>query len=211
MRLVDLTLPVPARENMRPTVHLDEWPLDYKGQPYTGMVYHFDHWSMSGTYLDIPGHIKELGDGFDSANYPLEKLYEVDAAVIHLDRSEKAGKVHARELAVASEIDGKVGAIILHALGPKRFDEAPERSVALATDAVEWMIGKGIHLLVSDIYEHCDKPENIFWTLFEAGISTVCCPINLGLLDRPKAKLTVLAPRFPGVTQLPCRVVAGVE
>ena len=36
-------------------------------------------------------------------------------------------------------------------------------------------------------------------------------PINLGQLDTPVVKLTVLAPRYPNVTQLPCRVVARVD
>ncbi len=211
MRLIDLTMPVPSRENMRPTVHLDEWHLACCGVKQTGMVYHFDHWSMSGTYLDLPGHIKELDDGFDSVNYPLDKLYEVESAVIHLDRSEKPGKIHAEELAAASPVDGPIPGLIVHALGQKRYDEVPERSVALAADAVEWMISKGIHLLVSDVYEHCDEPENVFWKLFEAGISVVCCPINMQMLDAPLVKLTVLAPRYPGVTQLPCRLVARIE
>src|SRR5512141_1762233 len=118
MRLIDLTLPVQSRENRRPTVHLDEWALECAGKNITGMVYHFDHWSMSGTYLDLPGHIKELDDGTDSSNYPLDKLYEVESAVIHLDRSTRPGKVHADELQSACPTDGPVAGMVVHALGP---------------------------------------------------------------------------------------------
>lgn len=210
MRLVDLTLPVPAIENDSPTVALDEWPISGPGFSYTGMVYRFNHWSMSGTYIDFPGHIKHLDDGANAENYPLEKLFDIPSVVIHIDRSEKPGKIRADELQAACLAPVNGGGLIIHALGTKRYAEVPERSVALAKDAVDWMVDRGIHLVVSDVYEHSDEPENIFSALFSGGISAVCRPCNLDKLDAPTVRLSVLTLRFPNVTQAPCRAVARI-
>lgn len=209
MRLVDITHPVPPLENGQPTLELDEWVIDSGGRAYTAMVYNFRHWSMSGTYIDLPGHIKETDDGVSAADYPVERLYEVPCSVIHLDRSGSPGKVTADELRQAcAEPAG--GGLIVNALGSTRFDAIPLRSVALSKDAIGWITDQGFHLLVSDIYEHATVPDNVFLDLFTAGICTVCHPVNLHLLDSPMVLLTVLFPRFPGVTQLPCRAIARI-
>jgi kynurenine formamidase len=211
MKLVDLTLPTPPRENNHPLVVTDEWLLSAKEMSYTGMVYHFNHWSMSGTYIDFPGHIKELDDGMDASNYPLEKLCEVESVLLRLDRDPYSGKIHAEELESACGVKGKIGGVIVHALGDKRFDEIPGCTVSFAADAIAWMVNKGVHLLVSDVYENSNEPENVFWHLFSAGISTVCVPDNLNQLHGKTVNLTVLFPRFPKVTQLPCRLIAKMD
>ncbi len=211
MKLVDLTLPTPQRENNHPLVVTDEWPLSGKEMSYTGMVYHFNHWSMSGTYIDFPGHIKELDDGMDAFNYPLEKLCEVESVLLRLDRDPYSGKIHAEELESACGVNGKIGGLIVHALGDKRFDEIPGCTVSFAADAIAWMVNKGAHLLVSDVYENSNEPENVFWHLFSAGISTVCVPDNLNQLHGKTVNLTVLFPRFPKVIQLPCRLIAKMD
>jgi len=72
MSLIDLSLPIPARApNGSTTVVLEERRI----QNYTGMIYHFRHDSMAGTYIDFPGHIKETADGFDAVNYPMESRF----------------------------------------------------------------------------------------------------------------------------------------
>ena len=207
MPIVDLTYPIPAEESGHPTVALEEWPLQLDGVPCTGMVYSFSHGSMSGTYLDLPGHLKETDDGYTADNYPLEKLYEVPAVVAHLPRAAEPGKVTAAELAAACPVPPEGGALVVHALGPLAFYEMAPQSVALTRDAARWMAECGIHLLVSDVYEHNTDKEGVFLHLFRAGIATVCLPVNLGKLP-DRVVLTVLAPRYPQATQFPCRVVA---
>jgi kynurenine formamidase len=127
--------------------------------------------------------------------------------VIHLDRSDGSGSVSAEELqCVCPPLTG-CGAMIVNALGPRRFDDIVERSVYLGTDAVEWICGTGIHLLVSDIYES-PPLHGVFPKLFAAHILTVCYPINLHLLTQPRVRLWALPMRIPGVNQLPCRALA---
>ena len=210
MRLIDLTLPVPGPNGNSSAARVEERLIAHGTTKYTAMIYHFVHESMAGTYIDFPGHIKETDDGLDSANYPAEKLFRIEAAVIHLERGDGSGAVTADELQAACPSLVNSNALIINALGKLRFDEIEERSVWLNKDAVRWIISTNVHLLVSDIYES-KALHGVFYDLFGSGVSTVCCPINLHLLTAPRVKLTVLMARFSDVTQLPCRLLAEME
>jgi len=211
-RIIDLTLPAPAEQAGQATYRLEERHLVCGSLPYTGMVYHFRHDSMTGSYIDFPGHIKETDDGLHAGNYPPEKLFRVEAALARLQRASGSGAIHAGELEAASPPRGpETRALILNALGKLRFDEIAERSVYLARDAVEWIIRCGFHLLVSDVYESSTDPQQVFNRLFAGGVSTVCLPVNLHLIDRPIVRLTALPAKFPGATQLPCRLLVEVD
>ncbi|MDP6775882.1 MAG: cyclase family protein [Candidatus Latescibacteria bacterium] len=204
--LIDLTLPMQVGSEGRRTATSDEWELGQGKNRYTAVVYEYAFDSMAGTYLDLPGHIRETDDGVDMAGYPIERLYRVDATVVRLNREDGSGAVGADKLIQAApEMQG--GALVINALGPRRFDEIEERSVYLNEGAVAWIVESGVHLLISDIYE-CVEPWGVFLELFRNEISTVCYPVNLHQLTEPYAKVTVLPVRFPGVTQMPCRVVA---
>jgi kynurenine formamidase len=211
MILIDLTLPVPTQQGGVPTCQLEQRPLKAGDLPYTGMIYHLRHDSMAGTYVDFPGHIRETDDGLDSVTYPIEKLYRVPAAIVHLDRASGSGRIGARELADACPKATAAEALIVNALGRRRFDEIEDRSVYLGREAIRWIIDSGFHLLVSDVYESNSDPQKVFNDLFAARVSTVCCPINLDRIDRPTVRLTVLPLRVIAATQLPCRVVAEIE
>jgi kynurenine formamidase len=210
MHVIDLTLPISAEQHGQAVASLKEVPLVCDGEHYTGMVWHYRHDSMAGTYIDFPGHIKETLDGQTALNYPLEKLYRVRSAVIHLNRENESGAIEAEELIAACPDLSGCRALVINALGAKRFDDITLRSVYLAKSAVRWIISTGIHLLVSDVYESRTISEGVFPRLFENGISTVCYPVCLDQLTTPHVDLTVLAPRFPDVTQLPCRILAEI-
>jgi kynurenine formamidase len=165
---------------------------------------------MVGTYLDLPGHIRETDDGLDAAGLPLEGLYRVEASVLHMDRGDGSGGVSGEDLERAGPGAVPGGALVINALGARRFDEVAFRSVWLETSAVRWIRDSGVRLLVSDIYESPGL-HGVFYDLFRAGISTVCHPVDLHRLSAPRGRLTVLPVRIAGVTQLPCRVVAEWE
>ena len=116
-QLVDLTLPVAAVEDGHATVATEEWALQSAKGPYTGMVYRFNHGSMSGSYIDFPGHIKETDDGADAANFPIEDLFRIEADVIRLDRDTGSGAVTAPELAAACRRGTPRRALVINALG----------------------------------------------------------------------------------------------
>ena len=202
MKLVDLTF--------ESGVEAEEYRINLQspGIKYTGVCYNFKMNSMAGTYIDFPGHIAETDDGQDSKNYPLEKLYRRSAKVIHLNCKE--GAVSAKDLADNCPCElNKGDALVINALGSLRFNEVPERSVYLDQSAVDWIIAQGVELLISDIYESTEL-TGVFYYLFEAGISTICCPVNLDKLTVPEVKVTVFSLPMEGVVQIPCRVIAEI-
>jgi kynurenine formamidase len=212
MQLIDLTLPledsVPGDALPQPVVKCERWNLTAANGPYTAQVYNLSFNGMSSTYIDFPGHIAETDNGHDAGNCPLEILYRVRTAVIHLDCESGSGAVTADELQAAAPEGMQHGdAIIINALGERRFDAVESRSVWLGPDAVQWIIDRGVKLLVADIYE-AEEIQGVFRDLFAAGINTVCFPINLHLLTEGVVFLTVLPMRAGGVTQIPCRIIA---
>gem|GEM_PF-465384 len=221
MRIVDLTLAIPrvtletehlqAPPQERVTMRTRHWTLRDGPAPYTAAVHFFQHWSMAGTYLDLPGHIVETDDGADAASVPAERWFRRAALVIHLDRESGSGPVTAAELAAASPDSDPADALVLNALGARRFDAIAERSVSLSLDAVDWIAARGARLLVADVYEAAPVPHGVFPALFAHGIATVCAPVNLHRLTQPRVRLTALPLRFPGAVQIPCRVLAEEE
>lgn len=207
MGLIDLTLPSNGSAAGRDPFQTEEKRISNPAGAYTGIIHHFRHNSMVGTYIDFPSHVQETDDGSDAANYPPEKVFRVPAAVIHLDRADGSDKIGADELAAGCPDWNKGGALILNALGVRRFDQIAGQSVYLGKDAVSWISRNGFHLLISDVYESNADPQNVFPDLFKGGVSTVCCPVNLHLLTEPEFRVTVLFPRFVRATQLPCRVL----
>ena len=207
MSLIDLTLPSNENATGRDIFQTEEKRISNPAGAYTGIIHHFHHNSMIGTYIDFPSHVKETDDGTDATNYPPEKIFRVPAAVIHLDRADGSGKIGADELAAGCPDWNKGGALILNALGKRRFDQIAERSVYLGREAVSWIVQQGFHLLISDVYESDTDPQNVFPDLFRNGVTTVCCPVNLHLLTEPGFRVTVLFPRFVRATQLPCRLL----
>ena len=210
MALIDLTRIIPSTSAGKPLVHVEELALEGGGRPYTALIYQFAYDGMTGTYIDLPGHVKETDDGADAANYPAERLHRVEATIIHLDRESGSGAVGAKELEAACPKPFRGGALVLNALGSRKPEEVEFRSVWLGMDARQWIINTGVYLLVSDIYES-QAQEGVFLDLFEAGILTVCEPDNLHMLTAPYCRLTALPVRFAGVTQLPCRLLAEID
>ncbi len=211
-RIVDLTLPIPARQKDRETLRTELWRITPAGRaPYDARVHYFNHDSMAGTYLDFPSHIEQTCDESDAASFPVEELFGLKATVIHLARTDGSGAIDAGELRAACPPPPIGPALIINALGKLRFDQIHPRSVYFSAQAVQWIIDQGVRLLVSDVYESSEHPQGVFESLFAAGVLTVCQPIRLDELTSPIVKLTVLPLRVLGATQLPCRVVAEIE
>ncbi len=203
MPIVDIT-----REYVSHTGKLEvsvrEVHLQSAQTAYTGMVYQFTSDSMQGSYLDLPGHIKETDDGLTAADIPAEQLYRIPAALIRLERPSGSGAVSAQDLQAAYGGVPACPAVIINALGPLNPQEIELRSVYLDMSAVDWLIACGCRLLVSDIYESTAL-EGVFLRLFQAGIWTYCEPVNLGQIAASAVRLTVLFPKFARLTQFPCR------
>lgn len=210
MKIIDLTAPLSLNMyDKQPAANMKTGvvPMTIEGKNYSAYIYDLEMGSMAGTYIDFPGHIKETFEGTDAENCPLEKLYRVKASAIHMECRDGHGAVSADDLKSAFGGDIKTPALIINALGKLRFDDVEFRSVYLDRSAVKWIIDSGIHLIVSDIYES-QQVHGVFRDLFTNGISAVCCPVNMYLIDASVCSLTVLPIHFPSATQVPCRVVA---
>jgi kynurenine formamidase len=221
MTLTDLTLPMRPAEpqwdepgqapHSVPVLHTRTWHIAATPAPYQARVHFFTFWGMAGTYIDFPGHIVETDDGQDAASVAAAKLFRVDAAIVRLDRAALPGPVSALDLQAGCALQQPTPGLVINALGSHRFDDIPERSVYLSRDAVQWIVDRGTRLLVADIYESNADPQDVFRTLFQAGIAVVCYPAALGALTSGRARLTALPLRIPGATQLPCRLLAEEE
>ncbi len=221
MNILDLTLPIPPRQRRQEswqeeereveTVRFRTWNIKQGPYRYQAQVYFLNLSGMSGTFIDFPGHIVATDDGTHAGNAPLENLFRVPATVIRLDRANGSGGISADELrrAVPGSVTG--GALVLNALGHRRFDEVESRTVYLLADAIDWIVRSGIRLFVSDVYESDSDPQNVFQCLFAGGIATVCLPVNLHRIADPHPRITALPLVLSGVTQLPCRVIAEWE
>ena len=205
MSLIDLTCAYPPGADAK--VRLTEIPLKSAKTAYTGMVYDFESNSMDGSYLDLPGHIRETDDGQRSDNLDPAQFYRVPCSVIRLDRTSGSGAVSGGELEQA--FGGRVNtpALMINALGKLDPQDIDIRSVWLDFSALDWMISCGIRLLVSDIFES-KSLDGVFLKLFQAGISTVCEPRGMSRIHSKQVELTVMFPKFPGLTQIPCRILA---
>ena len=205
MSVFDLSCSFPPGAEAK--VRLREVPLKSAQTAYTGMVYDFEFNSMDGSYLDLPGHIRETDDGQRADNISAADFYRLPCSVIRLDRKSGSGAVGAAELEAA--FGGRVStpALMINALGTLDPDQIEERSVWLDFSALDWMISCGVRLLVSDIFES-QALDGVFLKLFKAGVSTVCEPRGMSRIRTKTVELTVQFPRFPGLTQIPCRILA---
>jgi kynurenine formamidase len=199
MKLIDLTLPWIPEETGEKTV-----PLRSDRTAYTGVVYEFRFSSMTGSYIDFPGHILETADGMHAGNYPLSWLYRVPATLLRPERS--GNGITAAELEEACGYLPHTPCLVIHG---KAGTDIPliSREIYLTMEAVDWIIDSGCRLLVSDSYES-EHLDGVFLRLFGAGISTVCMPLNLDKLTLNVMKITVFTPLIDGIVQVPCRIVA---
>ncbi len=210
-RLVDCSMIMNSDHKFKADVTPSLVELTIRSRQFQATAYEISHHSLCGTYIDFPGHIVQTDDGMDSACYPVERLFRLRSAVIHLDRADKPGPVTAAELQSASPGTSGCGALVINALGIRRFDEITDGSIWLDDDAAKWIIDSGVHIVMSDVYKRLPELNTVFSDLFAARISTVCDPVNLHRLTDPHVLLTVMPMSFQKVNQIPCRVIAELK
>ena len=198
-------------EHSETKISLERIPLASEQTKYTGEIWHFDCDSMVGTYLDLPGHILETDDGRRGSNLDLADFYRVPTTILHLNRYSDSGAITADDLRKANGGKDRLNRfLIVHALADRLSPHDVEwRSVYLDATAVQWIIDGGCKVLISDVYES-QKLEGVFLKLFQAGISTVCEPVNLFMLkDCPDPLITITFQPMP-VAQLPITLIAEI-
>ena len=203
MRIIDLTAEIPEI-GKRSVVKI---PMP-EGNCYKGVVYDFPLSSMSGTYLDFPGHIEEFDDGRNAANYPLKKLFLVETTVIRLKRKGRPREIDGKELEETGIAVKTPGLLIKvddwNLASPEEIAQAP----FYGKSAISWVVSKRINLFISNVYENHADRQGIFVEFFRAGITCVCIPANLDRITRERIKICAIPLKIPGAVQLPCRLLA---
>ena len=201
MPVIDLTRH--AYEDL--TIETKHLPLQSNKTKYTGVLYQYHLGSMDFSYIDFPGHILETDDGVTAAKVNIEDFYRVPATVIRMDLPNNFGGVTREMLEYACGGVPQTPAVIINALGDLDPRDIELRSVWLTMDAVDWLIESGCKLIVSDIYES-QSLEGVFYKFFQAGIATVCEPVNLGKINSRQIRLSVIFQPIEA-TQVPCRIL----
>lgn len=214
MAIIDISCPIQHHPAEREDFEVSKTLLPLKSDrtSYTGVIYRLSQGSMNSSYIDLPGHIAETDDGRDGANTPPQDFFRLPCTVVRLDLSSGYGAVHAADLEKALGGRPKTPGLIINALG-KYHQFSPGfamRSVYLAMDAVNWIVDSGIKVILSDIYESTAL-EGVFLEFFRHGIATICEARNMHLLTGDRVLLTAMFQPWPGVTQLPCRLIAETE
>lgn len=203
MRIIDLTSEI-LETGHRSIVKI---PMP-DGNCYKGVIYDFPLSSMSGTYLDFPGHIEEFDDGRNAANYPLKKLFLVETTVIKLKRKGLPREIDGKELENAGVAVKTPGLLIKvddwNLAAPEEIARAP----FYGKSAISWVVSKRINLFISNVYENHADRQGIFAAFFRAGIVCVCIPANLDRITRERIKICAVPLKIPGAVQLPCRLLA---
>lgn len=202
MNLIDLTLPWSSVETKEQLV-----PLKSDRTSYTGVVYDFRLNSMTGSYIDFPGHIRETNNGIHAGNFPLSDLYRVPATLLRPKRS--GNGIRPEELIQAHGNFPPTPCLVIHGKSDSTVSLI-SREIFLTMEAIDWIIDYGCKLIVSDTYES-QYLDGVFLKLFRAGISTVCMPVNLDKLSSRNLKITVFTPLINGIFQIPCRIAAEFE
>ena len=205
MRIIDLSLVIGTEIESTPQGETYIIKLPIKGDVYDGVCHRFEWNSMSGTYIDFPGHIARFDDGSDAANYPLEKLFMVETTFINLKREGRERAITAEELDAAGvEVTGE--ALFIHAREGTPFYRSKENIPYYDPSAIEWIVSRDIRLFLSDVYEKQPDQQGIFVELFRRGIACVCCMVGLEQVTQQQVKVCAIPIPAAGAKQVPCRL-----
>jgi len=211
MTVIDISAPLQVNERRYEysNVTCTELPLKSANTAYTGMVYDLAMGAMASSYIDLPGHIKETDDGQDGATADIRQYYRVPSRVIHFDYPSGHGAIDAPELEAALGGRPDTAGLIINALGARHQQQHDfdVRSVYLTLEAVKWIADSGVRVVLSDVYES-KALDGVFLEFFKRGVATICEGRNMDRISGDFVYLTALFLPWPGVTQLPCRLIA---
>ena len=206
-RIVDLTLPLYADVPVRPGdpgVVMDE----LAGIATEG--YRLTHISMSthtGTHVDAPSHIIELGDTLNNISFDVlvGRCCLVDVA------GEPGSSITLDDLIIHKEAIRNAGRVVLKSGWAKRWGtpEYYHNSPSITIEAARWLAGRDVHvkLVGFDMPTPSVKQEiEIHKVFLEAGIPIVEC-LNLENLTQSCFEIVVAPLPLRNREGAPCRVL----
>jgi arylformamidase len=216
-RIVDLTQVIVPGEGSRPfviergrteelTEHVPvehDWYIMHR----VGTISHI------GTHIEAPYHC--FPDGRDLAGVAVERLVG-EAVVLDLSGLPPDSLVGAAEMEALGEQAGGVrqGDIVFLRTGYAELqqEEAFERRPSLTAEAMEWLVGRGVKLVGTDLsgLEGPLTPGHLDCHLILLGndIAFIENLANLDQLSRPRVFVCALPIPVQGLDAFPLRVVA---
>lgn len=216
-RIVDLTQVIVPGEGSRPFVIergrteelTDHVPVEHEWY----IMHRVETISHIGTHIEAPYHC--FPDGRDLAGIALERLVG-EAVVLDLSGLPPDSLVGAGEIAAVAERVGGVreGDIVFLRTGYAHLqqDEAFERRPSLTAEAMEWLVGRGVRLVGTDLsgLEGPLTPGHLDCHLLLLGndIPFIENLTNLDRLSQPRVFVCALPIPVQGLDAFPLRVVA---
>lgn len=174
--------------------------------------------SQTGTYLETPAHFFVNGESYPLIDVPIEKLVDVPCTVLNLGEWELNEKEGRRGITVEdlenceNSKNIREGDAILVSTGwgkywfhPRNLDCAPY----FTKEAMLWLISKKPFILGADTarWDSLENPQNFFKDFYEANILMAGPFVDLEKCTAPRAKLTILPPKFPITSCAPARAI----
>lgn len=164
--------------------------------------------SLSGTYLETAAHRLPRAPSLD--DIPPRKLI-MPAAIIQLETKQPREHITLQELKNSGARIRKGDALIV-ATGWDRMWNKPGfvmDSPHFTSEAMEWVLGKGLLLLGGDIpcYDDPAASEGLVNRLFKRKLLILAPLINLRRVRSKRATLIALPPRIKDTCAFPCRAL----
>ncbi|HHW49288.1 MAG TPA: cyclase family protein [Clostridiaceae bacterium] len=174
--------------------------------------------SQTGTYLETPAHYFGNDKSYLLIDVPVEKLYNIDCVVLHLEPGKMENNIEKRPITVEDLENSKnagfikEGDAVLVCTGWDMYwmdDIYLKHSPYFTYDAMMWLIEKKPFILGSDFarWDNLQKSEEFFQKFYEANILMLAPCVNLNRVTKPRVKLTALPLKICGTSCAPCRAV----
>jgi len=174
--------------------------------------------SQTGTYLETPAHYFGNDKSYLLIDVPVEKLYEIDCVVLHVELKDTENSFNKRPITV-NDLENsknagfvKEGDAVLVSTGWEKYwmeDIYLKASPYFTHDAMMWLIDKKPFILGSDFarWDNLQKSENFFHKFYQANILMLAPCVNLSRVTNSRVKLSVLPLKISGTSCAPCRAV----
>jgi arylformamidase len=176
--------------------------------------------SQTGTYLETPAHLLGYRKSYPLMQVPVEKLVDIPACVIQVDR-DSLPLVEGRRAITREALTRGLGSLspsscraILVSTGwgaAWRSTDFVTASPFFMADAMEWLISLKPFLLGSDSprWESLERPQGFFPVFFGADILMLAPCVNLEEIRSARVTLTLLPLKIEGTCCTPCRAVVS--
>jgi arylformamidase len=164
--------------------------------------------SLSGTYLETGAHRLPGAPALDDISP--EKLI-MPAVIIQVETKQPREHITLKELKNCGARIRKGDALLVATGWDRMWNKGKfiKDSPHFTSEAVDWMLSRGISLLGGDIpcYDDPRESEGLVTRLFKRGLLILAPLVNLRNVRSKRATLIALTPRVKDTCAFPCRAL----